>query len=90
MAHETLPDPFAPINRALRDLEQFVQDPAPFRPLEQAAKNAETTLGEVTALPTLIVMCAWCSVITTPGTGPDITHGICEPCFEQLLPGVKR
>ena len=88
MAHETLPDPFAPINRAFRDLEQFVRDPEPFRPLEQATKNAEATLQEVTALPTLIIVCAWCNLTLVPGIGPDISHGICEPCQQQFFPGV--
>lgn len=89
MPHE-MPDPLAPINRAFRDLEEFVQDPAPFRPLEQASKNAEVTLQEITALPTLITVCAWCSLTMRPGVGPDITHGICEPCFELFFPGVPR
>lgn len=98
MAHDALPDPFAPINRAVSDLEDFIGEiqetfegaaPAnPLRPLEQASKNAETTLQEVTALPTLIIVCAWCNLTLSPGIGPDISHGICEPCQQLFFPGV--
>lgn len=42
------PDPFAPLNRALRDLDEFLAAPDnPFRLVGKANRNAEETLQEI-------------------------------------------
>ena len=39
----------------------------------------------ITATP-MRVVCAWCARVITPGTGPMISHGICDPCAEAIDP----
>lgn len=43
----------------------------------------------ITRSETLTVVCAWCGELLVDG-GPEVSHGLCEPCASGLARALPR